>query len=131
MSKMKNIVVNFCVDEDGFYSVEECSLGDFGYVECMMLGMDSEYNKVKLEGDESKERLLEIVSEGIDELIEGNDGFEKEEGERMKGEMIKRLEGRMNEKRIELGYDRVYVYCWGVEYDGNVGVVLLLNDDLI
>ena len=129
--KMKNIVVNFCVDEDGFYSVEECSLGDFGYVEYMMLGMDSEYNKVKLEGDESKERLLEIVSEGIDELIGGNDGFEKEEGERMKGEMIKRLEGRMNEKRIELGYDRVYVYNWGVEYDGNVGVVLLLDDELI
>ena len=114
----KNYVVNFCVDEDGKVYVEKVGLGEFSYVRSMMFGEMS--GEVELEGEEKKE-VLEVVGNCIDN-IEVDD---LERKEKVKKEMLEVLEKEIDKKLYEYGKISVKVFEWGVEYDNNVGVLVL------
>jgi hypothetical protein len=114
----KNYVVNFCVDEDRNVYVEKVGLGEFGYVRSMMFGEMS--SEVELEGEEKKE-VLEVVGRCIDSIEV--DDLEKKE--KVKKEMLEVLEKEIDKKLYEYGKISVKVFDWGVEYDNNVGVLVL------
>lgn len=114
----KNYVVNFCVDEDGKVYVEKVGLGEYGYVRSMMFGEMS--GEIKLEGEEKKE-VLEVVGNFIDGME-----IDDEEGKRKgKKEMLEVLEKEIDKKLYEYGKISVKVFEWGVEYDNNIGVLVL------
>lgn len=118
MRMSKNYVVNFCVDEDKNVYVEKVGLGEFGYVRSMMFGEMS--SEVELEGEEKKE-VLEVVGKCIDNIEV--DDLEKKE--KVKKEMLEVLEKEIDKKLYEYGKISVKVFDWGVEYDNNVGVLVL------
>lgn len=118
MRMSKNYVVNFCVDEDKNVYVEKVGLGEYGYVRNMMFGEMS--SEVELEGEEKKE-VLEVVGKCIDNIEV--DDLEKKE--KVKKEMLEVLEKEIDKKLYEYGKISVKVFDWGVEYDNNVGVLVL------
>jgi hypothetical protein len=113
-----NYVINFCVDEDGKVYVEKVGLGEFGYVNYMLFGEMS--CEVRLEGEERKD-LIGMVGELIDGM-EIKDVKGKRKG---KKEMLEMLDKEINKELYELGRIVVKVFDWGVEYDNNVGVVVM------
>jgi hypothetical protein len=117
----RNIVVNFGVDEDGCVYVEKESLGSYKWIGYML--EDGEVNVCNI-GNEKKD-LVEFVGKCVDKLEVDEDM--EEEKKKCKRKMLRILNGLIDKELYELGRIRVMIYEWGVEYDGNVGVVLVLE----